>query len=62
MKRLPTIPEVLADPCASYWLKRRSAMHRDIVDALNDAGFLLDPLMARLESTSPALLALLTNS
>jgi hypothetical protein len=31
------IPEVLADPCASYWLKDalRSAVRRDIVDAIN---------------------------
>lgn len=52
MNKLPTIPEVLADPSASDWLKSalRSAMRRDIVDALNDAGFLADLLTARLES------------
>jgi hypothetical protein len=52
MNTLPTIPEVLADPCTSYWLKDalRSAMRRDIVDALNDADFLADQLTARLES------------
>ena len=33
----PTIPEVLADPAASYWLKDalRSALKRDPVDAAN---------------------------
>jgi len=43
MNTLPTIPEVLADPSASYWLKDalRSATHRDIIDALNDAEALL---------------------
>jgi hypothetical protein len=46
------IPEVLADPCASYWLKDalRSAVRRDIVDAINDAETLVSVLTARLES------------
>jgi hypothetical protein len=52
MNTFPTIPEVLADPCASYWLKDalRSAVRRDIVDAINDAETLVSLLTARLES------------
>jgi len=54
MNTLPTIPEVLADPCTSYWLKDalRSATRRDIIDALNDAETLVDLLTARLESNN----------
>jgi hypothetical protein len=39
MNTLPTIPEVLANPCTSYWLANalRSALNRDPVDAINDA-------------------------
>ena len=41
--KLPTISEVLNDPCASSWIKNaiKSAMSRDAVDALNDAEFLV---------------------
>jgi hypothetical protein len=46
---LPTIPEVLADSTASYWLKDalRSALKRDIVDAANDAQVLAEVLADR---------------
>jgi tRNA isopentenyl-2-thiomethyl-A-37 hydroxylase MiaE len=49
---LPTIPEVLADPCSSYWLKDtlRSALKRDIVDAANDAQVLAEVLADRCEN------------
>jgi hypothetical protein len=52
MNTLPTIPEVLANPCTSYWLRDaiRSAVRRDPVDALNDAEFLADLLTARLDA------------
>jgi len=51
---LPTIPEVLADPCASYWLKDalRSAVRRDIIDAINDAETLLAILQDRFDKLS----------
>ena len=54
MNTLPTIPEVLADPSASYWLKDalRSATHRDIIDALNDAEALLAILQDRFDKLS----------
>jgi len=54
MNTLPTIPEVLADPCASYWLKDalRSAVRRDIVDAINDAEALLAILQDRFDKLS----------
>jgi hypothetical protein len=50
----PSISEVLADPCASYWLKDalRSVAHRDIVDALNDAEALLAILQDRFDKLS----------
>ena len=37
------IQELLARPCASYWLKDaiKSAFNRDKVDALNDAELLV---------------------
>ena len=52
MNTLPTIPEVLANPCTSYWLANalRSALKRDIVDAANDAETLVGLLTTRLES------------
>jgi hypothetical protein len=48
----PTIPEVLADPCRSYWLANalRSALNRHPVDAINDAETLVGLLRTRLES------------
>jgi hypothetical protein len=51
---LPTIPEVLADPAASYWLKDAlcSAVRRDIVDAVNDAETLLAILQDRFDKLS----------
>jgi hypothetical protein len=47
--QLPTIPEVLRDPCSSYWLRNalKSAIDRDCVDAVNDAELLLALLKAR---------------
>lgn len=38
--------EILADPCASFWLKNalQSAMRRDPVDASNDAHVLAELL------------------
>jgi hypothetical protein len=50
----PTIPEILADPCSSYWLKDalRSAVRRDIVDALNDAEALIAILQDRFDKLS----------
>ncbi len=54
MNTFPTIPEVLADPCASYWLKDtlHSAMRRDIVDAVNDAEALQAILQDRFDKLS----------
>jgi hypothetical protein len=54
MSLLPTIPEVLADAAASYWLKDalRSAVRRDIVDAINDAETLLAILQDRFDKLS----------
>ena len=48
-QRLPSIDAVLASPCTSYWLAKalRSAMDRDPIDALNDAGLLCDLLAER---------------
>lgn len=45
----PTISEVLADFSASHWLKEalRSALHRDPVDAANDAEILYSVLAAK---------------
>jgi hypothetical protein len=36
---MPTIAEIIANPCTSYWLRDalKSAMQRDPVDALRDA-------------------------
>ena len=44
------IADVLADPCASNWLKAtlRSALRRDIVDAANDAELLASLLANRI--------------
>jgi hypothetical protein len=44
--QLPTIAEVLASSCTSYWLANalRSALKRDIVDAANDAQILAEVL------------------
>lgn len=44
------IDAVLADPCASYWLKDalRSAMKRDCLDAAGDANMLDMLLQERL--------------
>jgi hypothetical protein len=43
------IQELLARPCASYWLKDaiKSAFNRDKVDALNDAELLVKLLKSR---------------
>jgi hypothetical protein len=51
-ERLPSVAEVLADPCASYWLKNalRGALERDCVDAANEAALLADLLTARVSS------------
>lgn len=48
---VPTIPEVLADFSASYWLKAalRSALERDPVDAANDADILYRVLAAQVD-------------
>jgi hypothetical protein len=45
---------ILNDPCASYWLKDalRSAVRRDIVDAVNDAETLLASLQDRFDKLS----------
>jgi hypothetical protein len=47
---LPTITELVSDPCTSYWLKDalRSAINRDLCDAVNDAEILTAVLKARL--------------
>ena len=44
-----TIPKVLVDPAASFWLKDalRSALQRDPVDAANDAEVLATLLRDR---------------
>ena len=49
---LPTIEKILADPAASFWLKRavRSALSRDPVDAANDADVLARLLESRCRS------------
>ena len=49
---LPEVQQVLADQCASYWLKAslQSALQRDPVDALNDALLLAALLDARLRT------------
>jgi hypothetical protein len=41
-RKVPSVSEVLADPCVSYWLKNtlRTAMERDCVDALYDVQLL----------------------
>jgi hypothetical protein len=50
MNTLPTIPELLADPCTSYWLKGalQSALNRDLCDAVNDVETLAAVLRTRL--------------
>lgn len=42
VEELPSIDEVLADPAASYWLKRalQSSLGRDPVDAARDSDVL----------------------
>lgn len=50
------IEQILADPCASYWLKNafRSAVQRDCVDAAKDAEtlhLLLDDRCAKILNT-----------
>jgi hypothetical protein len=49
--RCPTSEELMADPCASNWLKAAlmRAIQRDPVDALMDAELLTLALAARLE-------------
>ena len=39
---MPTIEQVLADPCASFWLRDAivALLNRDVVDAANDAELL----------------------
>ena len=46
------IDAVLADPAASFWLKRSitSALDRDLVDAANDAELLAALLQARCDA------------
>ena len=48
MTRPPDIQSILADPCASYWLKDalRTAADRDCLDALYDAKLLVSVLAA----------------
>lgn len=46
---LPTIQQVIASPCTSYWLKDalKSALDRDCVDAARDAELLAAILSRR---------------
>ena len=41
-RKLPTVEELLASPCVSYWLKDalKTALNRDRVDASHDAELL----------------------
>jgi hypothetical protein len=45
---LPSIDQLLAGPCTSYWLKNaiHSSLQRDLVDAARDAA-LLNALLQR---------------
>jgi hypothetical protein len=54
MKIYERLNTILNDPSASYWLKDalRSALRRDIVDALNDAEALLAILQDRFSKLS----------
>lgn len=51
MKQIPTVDELIASPCTSYWLKDalRVLSQRDVLDASRDAEILALVMQKRCE-------------